>query len=208
VGAFPFAVDPRLVPEADVSLLQHSQVARVRNMLLLLLGAVAVILLVACVNVANLLLTRSTARQKEMAVRAALGGSRGRIMSQLLTESVILGVTGGVLGLLLAWTSLGFLRSMLPADTPRLAEVAIDRYVLAFTTVLSFVVGLIFGTLPAFHASRPDIEQVLRANALTSGPGRGRSRTSAILVIAEIAMAVVLVSDAGLSSKVFGGFPT
>jgi predicted permease len=119
----------------------------------------------------------------------------------LLTESVILGVAGGALGLALGWLSLGFLKSMMPADTPRLAEVAIDRHVLAFSTVLSFAVGLIFGTLPAFQASRPDIEQVLRANASTSGSGRKRSRISAILVIAEIALAVVLVSDAGLFLK-------
>jgi len=201
VSTFPFAVDPHLVPEADVSLLQQYQVAGVQKMLLMLLAAVTVILLVACVNVANLLLTRSTARQKEMAVRSALGGSRGRIMSQLLTESVILGLAGGALGLALGWISLGFLKSMMPADTPRLAEVAIDRHVLAFSTILSFVVGLIFGTLPAVHASRPDIEQVLRANASTSGASRRRNQTSAILVIAEIAMAVVLVSDAGLFIK-------
>src|SRR5258708_4123009 len=122
-------------------------------------------------------------------------------MSQLLTESVILGLAGAALGLALGWISLGFLKSMMPADTPRLAQVAIHRHVLAFSTILSFVVGLIFGTLPAVHASRPDIEQVLRANASTSGASRRRNQTSAILVIAEIAMAVVLVSDAGLFIK-------
>jgi putative ABC transport system permease protein len=160
-----------------------------------------VILLVACVNVANLMLARAAARQKEMAVRAALGAGRSRIVAQLMTESVLLGMAGGVLGLLLGWATLGVMKSMMPADTPRLAEISMDGQVLAYSILLSFVVGLVFGTVPAVQASRPDIEQVLRANAQTSGAGSGRSRASSALVVAEVAMAVILVSGAGLLIK-------
>lgn len=199
MGPYPLA--PGYGSEAGLIPLKDFTVVKVRTMLLVLLGAVSGILLVACVNVANLMLARATARQKEMAVRAALGASRRRIGVQLLTESVLLGMAGGTLGLLLGWISLGLIKTMLPADTPRLSEISMDGHVLLYSILLSFVVGLVFGMVPAIRASRPDIEQVLRANAQTSGAGSGRSRASAILVVAEVAMAVILVSGAGLLVK-------
>src|SRR5437764_9178911 len=197
----PFSMPTGYGANADLAPFQQFSVARVRTMLLALLGAVFLILLVACVNVANLLLARSAARQKEMAVRAALGAGRRRIIFQLLTESVLLGVIGGTLGSTLGLLSLNILKRILPADIPRLAEVHIDTHVLAFAAILSFAVGLVFGMVPALQASRPDIEQTLKANAQAAGHSGRRSKTSAILVIAEVAMAVVLVSGAGLLIK-------
>ncbi|HKD16122.1 MAG TPA: FtsX-like permease family protein, partial [Candidatus Angelobacter sp.] len=175
--------------------------ANIRTTLIVLLGAVGLILLVACVNVANLLLARSTVRQREIAIRAALGASRRRIVSQLLTESVFLALVGGVLGSLLAYSSLGILRAVLPADTPRITEVHVDGYVLGFTLAISVLTGLVFGLAPAFHASRPELDQTLRANTQGAGTTRKQNRISAILVGGEVALAVVLVSGAGLLIK-------
>lgn len=186
---------------ADVAPLQEFSVSKTRTTLLVLFGAVFLILLVACVNVANLLLARAASRQKEIAVRAALGAGRFRIMLQLLTESVILGLMGGAVGSALGLVSLGLLKRMLPEDTPRLAEVSIDWHVLAYATMLSFAVGLIFGLAPALQASRPDLEQTLRSTSQTSGGGNRRNRITSALVVAEVAMAMILVSGAGLLIK-------
>jgi len=150
------------------------------------------------VNVANLLLSKSAARQREVAVRAALGASRSRIIRQLLTESLLFALAGGALGVLLAFGSLNALKSFLPAYTPRLADVHIDVRVLAFTLLVTLVTGLVFGIAPAMHASVVDLDQSLRAGAQTSSSTRKRRRLSSALVLSEVAIAVVLVSGAGL----------
>ncbi len=159
------------------------------------------ILLIACVNVAGFCSRAQPAREKEIAVRTALGASRSRITTQLLTESVLLGVVSGIVGCGLAYVSLIALKAVLPADTPRLANATIDTYVLLFSAAISVVSSVIFGLSPALHTSRPDIEQTLRANAQSAGVSRSRTKLSSALVVAEICMAVVLTSSAGLLIK-------
>jgi predicted permease len=201
VKTFPWQMGEDYVPMFNISVMQKDSAATMRTTLLLLLGAVTLILLVACINVANLLLARSAGRQREMAVRAALGASRRRIIRQLLTESVFLSMLGGALGVALALWSLGLPKAILPQNTPRLSEVHIDGYVLAFSAVLSVLTGLLFGLAPAFHASRPELDQTLRSSSQSAGVSRGRSRLSSALVVGEVALAVVLVSAAGLLIK-------
>lgn len=201
VKTYPWTMGKNYGTWIDVTPLHQHSIAGVRATLIILLGAVGLILLVACVNVANLLLARSTVRQREIAIRAALGASRRRIVSQLLTESVFLGVVGGALGSLLAYLSLGILKTVLPANTPRLGAVHVDGYVLGFTLAISTLAGLAFGLAPAFHASKPDLDQTLRANTQAAGTTRRQNRLSAVLVGGEIALAVVLVSGAGLLIK-------
>jgi len=201
VKTFPYEMGKDYPEFLNISLMQKDKVADVRTTLFLLLGAVALILLVACINVANLLLARSAVRQREIAVRAALGASRRRIIRQLLTESAFLAGVGGAVGILLAFLSLGLLKTILPAGTPRLAEVRIDGYVLAFAVCLSAITGLLFGLAPAFHSSRPDLEQTLRSAGQSAGSSRGRNRLSSALVVGEVALAVILVSGAGLLIK-------
>jgi predicted permease len=201
VKTFPWQMGEDYVPMFNISAMQKDSAADMRTTLLLLLGAVTLILLVACINVANLLLARSAGRQREMAVRAALGASRRRIIRQLLTESVFLSMLGGAMGVALALWSLGLLKAVLPQTTPRLSEVHIDGYVLAFSAVLSLLTGLLFGLAPAFHASRPELDQTLRSSSQSAGVSRGRSRLSSTLVVGEVALAVILVSGAGLLIK-------
>lgn len=197
----PFVKPSGFGDGADIAPLQEFSVSKARTTLLALFWAVFLILLVACVNVANLLLARAASRQKEMAVRAALGAGRFRIMLQLLTESVILGLMGGAVGSALGFVSLGLLKRMLPEDTPRLAEVSIDWHVLVYATLLSLAVGLIFGLAPALQASRPDIEQTLRSASQAAGGSHRRNMITSALVVAEVAMAMILVSGAGLLIK-------
>jgi putative ABC transport system permease protein len=177
---------------------QQQMVGDVRSKLLILLGAVALILLIACANVANLMLARASARQREVAVRGALGASRWRIVRQLLTESVLLGIGGGALGLVSAVGGLGALKLLLPADTPRLAAVGIDARVLGFTALVALLTGLVFGLAPAVRASKLDLEQSLKGDTARSGMGVGRRRLSSILVVGEMALAMMLVAAAGL----------
>jgi putative ABC transport system permease protein len=201
----PFPLADWFVKDADVAFLQDFTVSGVRTTLLSLLGAVALILLIACVNVASLLLSRSTTREREMAIRTALGASRRRIVAQLLTESLLLGVVAGIVGCGLAFFGLSALKAALPAATPRLSGAGIDRYVLGFSAALSIVSGVIFGLVPALQASKPDIEQTLRANAQSAGTSSRRKKLSAALVVAEISMAVILASGAGLLIKSLWG---
>src|SRR5215471_5718847 len=201
VKTYPYKMGKDYGTWADLSPLQEHATVDVRTTLIVLLGAVGLILLVACVNVANLLLARSTVRQREIAIRGALGASRARIMGQLLTESIFLALVGGTLGTLLAYLSLGVLKAVLPADTPRIADVHVDGFVLGFTLAISLLAGLVFGLAPAFQASRPEIDRTLRANAQAAGTTRKQNRMSALLVAGEIALAVVLVSAAGLLIK-------
>jgi putative ABC transport system permease protein len=201
VAAFPWQMGNDYIPMFDIGLWSHDTAGGVRSTLLILLAAVTLILMVACANVANLLLARSSARQREIAIRSALGASRGRVIRQLLTESMLLALAGGVAGVLLAFFGLDLLKSVLPSYTFRLAEVHIDQYVLGFSVLLSLFTGVFFGVMPAFHATRIDVEQSLKAGGQASGQSRNKQRLSSSLVAAEVALAVVLVSGAGLMIK-------
>ena len=162
----------------------------------MLLAAVGFVLLIACVNVANLLLARSTARTREFAVRIALGASPRRIMRQLLTESILLAAAGGLLGLALAAWGEGALLRNLPAALPRSAEIKVDGHVLIFTMLVSLLCGVVFGLAPALKISRPDV--LTRAKEGSQNASRGRHRTQAAFVVVEIATALVLLIGAGL----------
>jgi putative ABC transport system permease protein len=189
---------------ADVSVipLQIGMVADVRLRLLMLLGAVVFVLLIACANVANLTLSRAAMREKEIAIRCSLGGARSRIVRQLLTESVLLAIFGGSLGLLLAYKGVQLLRVTLPADTPRLANVHMDWRVLTFTAVTALLTGFIFGLAPALHSSRTNLVESLKSSGRgASGSVSGRLRGG--LVITEVAFAVLLVLGAGLLIRSF-----
>ena len=197
----PFPLPANFGADFDVNTLEEFSVSGIRTTLLALLGAVALILMVACLNVANLLLARSANRQKEIAIRAALGANRRRIFVQLLTESVVLGVVGGALGCILALFGIMGLKAVLPADTPRLATLGIDGRVLLYSGAISVLTGLIFGLAPALQLSKFDLEPALRSSGRGSGPSQKRKKISSILVVAEISMAVILVSGAGLLIK-------
>jgi len=190
--------------------LQDSIIGKTRNSLLVLFGAVGLVLMIACANVANLLLARAAARQKEMALRAALGAGRFRLIRQLLTESTLLALIGGVGGLLLASWAVKALIALNPPDVPRLAQVNLDARVLAFTFATTLLVGVIFGLVPALHASKPDLNSSLKEGAASSTGGR-RLRFWLLrwfglrdcVVIAQTALAVILLVGAGLLIKSF-----
>ncbi len=201
---FPWAMPSSWNADVTVIALQNGMVADVRVRLLLLLAAVALVLLIACANVANLTLSRAATREKEINIRFALGAARQRIARQLLTESVLLASMGGLLGLLFASAGVSLLRAALPADTPRLADVHINWQVLVFTGGLAMLTGLSFGLAPALQSSRRG--QVL-TDALKSG-GRGSAvsvsqRLRSSLVAGEVAFAVLLVIAAGLLIRSF-----
>ena len=199
-GMFPWKVPDALWISSTVIPLQESLVGGVRTKLLVLLGAIGIVLLIACVNVANLLLARATTRQKEIAVRAALGAARLRICRQLLTESILLGLGSSVPGIVVAVGGVRLLKSILPGDTPRLTVVAMDWHVLAFIGGIAVLTGLIFGIVPALHASQIDLTEALKAGGQRSTAAAShRLRTA--LAITEVALAVLLVIGAGLLVK-------
>jgi putative ABC transport system permease protein len=184
--------------------LQDSLVGNVRPMLLVLMGAVVLIVLLASVNVANLLLARASGRQREVAVRLALGASRARMIRQMLTESVILSLVSGVVGVLTAIAALHFVQ-FLPVQIPRLAEVQVDWTVLSFALLVSLLAGLGFGLVPALQSSKAEIAVAIREGARGSGTSGKTNRLRGLLIASETALAVVLMVGAGLLLRTFWG---
>jgi putative ABC transport system permease protein len=202
---YPVAIGPKGGFEVDP--LRDSIVSDVRSSLLVMLGAVSLVLLIACANVANLLLVHATGRKREFAIRAAMGAGRSRIILQLLTESVLLSVTGGLLGLVLGYVGLRALLAVSPGDIPRIGEhgaaVALDWRVLAFTLSVSMLTGILFGLFPAIGASRPDLNSTLKESSNRSGTGFHQSKARSLLVISEVSLALVLLIGAALLIRTF-----
>jgi predicted permease len=186
----------------NATLLSDAIVGNVRMPLLALLGAVGFVLLVACANVANLLLARASARQAELAVRSALGAGRVRLLRQLLTEAVVLGTAGAIVGLALAYMATRALVAAEPGNIPRLRDVGVNYTVVIFTFAIAIGTSLLFGILPALHLSGDRIQGALRESTRTGTSGRGQ-RLRSVLVVAEIALAVVLLTGAGLLIRSF-----
>ena len=187
---------------ASVRTIRESIVGEVRRPLLVLIAAVTMVLLITCVNIASLLLARASTRQRELAVRAALGAGRGRIIRQLLTESLTLALLGGALGALLGYFAVRALVARGGVNLPGVADLRIDGTVLAFAILVSVIAGVLFGAMPAFRAAGPSLERSLRAGTRGSIGGTGRRMRSALVVI-EVALAVVLAAGASLATKSF-----
>jgi putative ABC transport system permease protein len=183
--------------------LEDSLVAGLRPSLLVLLAAVGFVLLIACANVANLLLARATAREREIAVRKALGASSGRLVRQLLSESILLSVCGGAIGILFAAALMPALRSISPGAVPRLGEARIDGVVLIFSLLLCVITGIVFGLVPALQTSKKDLHETLKEGGRGSSEGGGRARFRAVLVVAEMGIALFLMTGAGLLIQSF-----
>jgi len=188
--------------DASLSLLHERIVRQVKPSLLALLGAVGLVLLIACANVANLLLARSAARQKEIAIRAAMGASRARVVRQMLTESLLLAIIGGLAGMLLSIWLTDVLISMLPEGAPRIDQVGIDYRVLAFALGVSALTGLIFGLAPALQASKLDVSGSLKEGGRT-GEAHRRNCARSLLLISEVALSLMLLVGAGLLIRSF-----
>jgi putative ABC transport system permease protein len=188
---------------AVIPLLEQVLGARLRSALLILWGVVACVLLIACANVANLLLARAADRQKEIAIRLALGGSRLRLIRQLLSESLLLALAGGVLGILLAFWSLKLLIAFNADQIPRLNEASLDGWSLAFTLLVACLTGLLFGLAPAWQTTKPDLNVALKESARNMTDGLQRNRLRNLLVVAEVALSMILLIGAGLMIRSF-----
>jgi putative ABC transport system permease protein len=197
VGSRRFRVEP----------LRDSIVGDARFSLLVLLGSCGLVLLISCANVANLLLARATGRKREFAIRSALGAGRGRIIRQLLTESILLSVAGGFLGLVLGFAGVRALLALSPAGLPRIGEggsaVGVDWRVLGFTLAVSLVTGILFGLFPAFGASRADLNSSLKESGSHAGTGFREGKARSLLVIGEVSLALVLLIAAALLIRTF-----
>jgi putative ABC transport system permease protein len=193
--------DMRLTPL--IHPLKERLTGQISSVLWVLMGTVGVVLLIACANVANLLLVRVEGRQQELAVRAALGASRGQIARDLLLESVILGVLGGAVGLLLAFAGLRVLIAMAPAHLPRIDQISIDGTVLLFTLVASVLAGLLFGAIPVFKYAGAQVGHALRSEGRSSSASKERHRVRSTLVIVQVALTFVLLISAGLMIRTF-----
>jgi len=192
----------------DLRPLKQQVVGNVSQVLWVVMGTIGLVMLIACANVTNLLLVRAEARQQELAVRAALGAGWGRIVRELLLESVMLGLMGGALGVLLATAGLELLAAIGPANLPRLSEISFDGRALAFTLLLSLLSGLLFGLIPALKYAGPRIAVALRSSGRTSSVSREHHRARNLLVIAQVAMALVLLVSAGLMIRTFQALRT
>jgi predicted permease len=188
---------------ADVVGLQDQIVQNSRPALLLLLGAVSFVLLIACVNVANLLLARAASRGREVAIRTAMGAGRGRVIRQLLTESVLLSLAGGLLGVLMAWAALGALLRIAAGSIPQGTPIGLDPWVLAFTAIVSLFTGLLFGIVPALRTAKLDLREALNEGSRGSTAGPGQHRLRGTLVAMEIALAMLLLVGSGLLLRSF-----
>ena len=206
--AHPKVVDPH--EKVAVIPMQEEMTGNIRPALLILVGAVCFVLLIACANVANLLLARASARQKELAIRAAIGASRGRIIRQLLTESIVLSAAGGILGLVAGTWGVLLRLSFSPGDVPRIGDLSgasafslLDWRVIAFTVGIAFFTGILFGLFPALHISKPDLNSTLKETSGRSGTGLKQNKARGALVVTEMAMALVLLIGAALLIRTF-----
>ena len=202
---FPNDYPPEAKWSIEIQPLQDALVGSVRPQLLVLMAAVVLVVLIASVNIANLLLARASGRQREMALRMALGAGRTRMVRQMLTESLVLSLIAGVAGVLAAKLTLSFILRFVPASVPRLAEVGVDRTVLLFALLISIFTGIIFGLAPAFQAMKADMTAAIREGAQGSGYSAKTFRLRSVLIVSELALAVVLMVGAGLLLRTFWG---
>jgi putative ABC transport system permease protein len=202
---YPAMMDPKA--GLTVQTMYEVRVANIRTSLLVLLGAVGFVLLIACANVASLMLARAKLRKREISIRAALGAGRGRIVRQLLTESVLLSLVGGVLGLYLGYFGVRFLLSINPANLPRIGEhaeaISLDWRVLAFTLGVAVLTGMLSGLIPAIKASRADLATTINASGARTGTGMRGNKTRSVLVVTELALAMILLIGAALLMRTF-----
>jgi predicted permease len=202
---FPNDYPPEAKWSIEIQPLQDSLVGNVRPQLLVLMAAVVLVVLIASVNIANLLLARASGRQREMALRMALGAGRFRMVRQMLTEALVLSSISGVAGVLAARLTLSFIIHFVPASVPRLAEVGVDRTVLLFALLISIFTGIIFGLAPALQAMKADMTAAIREGAQGSGYSAKTFRLRSVLIVCELALAVVLMVGAGLLLRTFWG---
>lgn len=195
--------DSNLGWDTTMQTLQEATVGNVRPAMMTLTAAVGFVLLIACVNLANLLLSRSTARRREMGIRSSLGAGRARLIRQLLTESVLLGLLGAVFGLALAWAGTRLLVNVNPNILPRARNIALDARALGFTAAIAVLTGLLFGLAPALHMAKTDLTAALRDGGRGNAIGFRRNRLRSVLVVGEVALALVLLSGAGLLMRSF-----